>query len=618
MARNSAVCKPDGRRRVSKCSLATLWWTVPASYSAVPFAQYRRALAYVVPYWRGLALVLVLGLFSTAVGLVQPYISRLLIDNALLRRDMHALGEIAVMMVLVTVVGFILNIVSSYRYVRLSAACLFDMRLAVYRHLQQMSPRYFAKSKLGDVVSRINNDIGEVQRICSDTLLSVLSNVLFLAGSVAFMVWLNWRLFLTSVALLPVGILALRHYQARLTTQTRHLRERSSDIGSFLIESLLGMRLMVASGNEEREAEKFRKHNSDFVESLLSMQLLSFLASAVPGAVLTLSTAIVFFYGGKLVIDGQFTIGGLVAFMAYHLRLLSPVQTLLGIYTNLLTGGVALGRVFEVLDVPIEVNEPPNARSLGDVLGQISFERVRFRYSDNVRVLDEVSFQVPAGALCVIIGPSGAGKSTLADLLLRFYDPDSGVIAIDGHDLRELRLQDLRRNIAFVEQSPHLFRATVQENIAYGKPEASMEEIQECARAAAIDDFIQSLPEGYATIVGERGSTISAGERQRIALARALLRKPAILVMDEPTAALDPALEAAVSGVFTRVLRDRTTILITHRMSLVEMADVVVVIDDGQVVESGTPRELLVSDGFLARQFQYARLTAGEARDMGQ
>jgi ATP-binding cassette subfamily B protein len=378
------------------------------------------------------------------------------------------------------------------------------------------------------------------------------------------------------------------------------------------------MRLMVASGNEEREAEKFRKHNSDFVQSLLSMQLLSFLASAVPGTVLTLSTAIVFFYGGKLVIDGQFTIGGLVAFMAYHLRLLSPVQNLLGIYTNLLTGGVALGRVFEVLDVAIEVKEPPNARSLGDVLGQISFERVRFRYSDSVRVLDEISFQVPAGALCVIIGPSGAGKSTLADLLLRFYDPDSGVIAIDGHDLRELRLQDLRRNIAFVEQSPHLFRATVRENIAYGRPEASMEEIQECARAAAIDDFIQSLPEGYATIVGERGSTISAGERQRIALARALLRKPAILVMDEPTAALDPALEAAVSGVFTRVLRDRTTILITHRMSLVEMADVVVVIDDGQVVESGTPRELLVSDSFLARQFQYARLTAGEARDMGQ
>jgi ATP-binding cassette subfamily B protein len=591
---------------------------VPANNSAVPFAQYRRALAYVVPYWRGLLLVLVLGLFSTAVGLVQPYISRLLIDNALLRRDMHALGKIAVMMVLVTVIGFILNIVSSYRYVRLSSECLFDMRLAVYRHLQRLSHRYFTKSKLGDIVSRINNDISEVQRICSDTLLSVLSNILFLAGSIAFMVWLNWRLFLVSVALLPVGILALRHYQARLTKQTRQLRERSSDIGSFLIESLLGMRLIVASGNEQRETEKFRKYNSDFVQSLLSMQLLSFLASAVPGTVLTLSTAIVFFYGGKLVIEGQFTIGGLVAFMAYHLRLLSPVQNLLGIYTNLLTGGVALGRVFEVLDVPIEVQEPPNARSLEDVRGQISFERVSFGYSGSVRVLDEISFQVPAGALCVIIGPSGAGKSTLADLLLRFYDPDSGVIAIDGQDLRELRLQDLRRNIAVVEQSPHLFRATVRENIAYGKPEASLEEIQDCARAAAIDDFIQSLPEGYATIVGERGSTISAGERQRIALARALLRKPAILVMDEPTAALDPALEAAVSGVFKCVLRDRTTILITHRMSLVEMADVVVVIDDGQVVESGTPRELLVSDSFLARQFQYARLTVSQARDIGR
>ncbi len=484
-----------------------------ADQAVIPFAQYRRALAYVAPYWRGLAFVLVLGLFSTAVGLVQPYISRLLIDDALIPRNMHALGKIAAFMVAITVVGFLLNILSSYRYVRLSAECLFDMRLAVYRHLQRLSPRYFTKTKLGDIVSRINNDIGEVQRICSDTLLSVLSNVLFLAGSVAFMVWLNWRLFLVSVALLPLGVLALRRYQARLTTQTKTLRERSADLGSFLIETLLGMRLVVASGNEEREAQKFRGLNSGFVHSLLSMQLLSFLASALPGTVLTLSTAIVFLYGGKLVISGLLTTGQLVAFMAYHLRLLSPVQNLLSLYTNLLTGGVALGRVFEILDVPVEVEELPNARSLSEVRGDITFDRVRFRYSENVSVLENVSFHVPAGALCVIVGPSGAGKSTLADLLLRFHDPESGVISVDGHDLRELRLADLRREIALVEQSPHFFRATVQENIAYGKPGASLAEIRACARVAAIDEFIQSLPDGYATIIGERGLTISAGER---------------------------------------------------------------------------------------------------------
>jgi ATP-binding cassette, subfamily B, bacterial len=552
----------------------------------IPFAQYKRALAYVVPYWRGLLVVMLLGLFSTAVGLVQPYISRLLIDDALLRRNLHALTMIAIAMVVVTIAGFVLNIASSYYYVRLSAESLFDMRLAVYRHLQRLSPRYFTQKKLGDIVSRINNDIGEVQRVCSDTLLSVLSNLLFLVGSIAIMSWLNWRLMLASIALLPVGIFALRHYQGRLTVQTADLRQRSSDLGSFLIESLMGMRLIVASATEKLEAERFREYNSSFIRSLLSMQVLSFLASALPSTVLTLSTAIVFLYGGKLVIAHQLTVGGLVAFMAYHLKLLSPVQNLLGIYTNLLTGGVSLGRVFEVMDVPVEVKEVADPVPLPWVRHAITFEKVSFQYGHDVPVLREVSFTIPAGKMCAIVGASGAGKSTLADLLLRFHDVDSGSIAIDGKDIRELRLEDLRRQVAMVEQTPYFFRASIRENIAYGRPEATLEEIRNCAAAAAIDSFIHSLPNGYETILGERGLTLSVGERQRIALARALLRDPRILILDEPTSALDPAAEAAVTGELMNVLRGRTSILITHRMSLAERADMVVVIEDGCVLES--------------------------------
>ena len=552
----------------------------------IPFAQYKRALAYVVPYWRGLLAVMLLGLFSTAVGLVQPYISRLLIDDALLRRNLHALTMIAIAMVVVTIVGFVLNIASSYYYVRLSAESLFDMRLAVYRHLQQLSPRYFTQKKLGDIVSRINNDIGEVQRVCSDTLLSVLSNLLFLVGSIAIMSWLNWRLMLASVALLPVGIFALRHYQGRLTVQTADLRQRSSDLGSFLIESLLGMRLIVASATEKFEAERFREYNSSFIRSLLSMQVLSFLASAMPSTVLTLSTAVVFLYGGKLVIAQQLTVGGLVAFMAYHLKLLSPVQNLLGIYTNLLTGGVSLGRVFEVMDVPVEVKEVADPLPLPWVRHAITFDKVRFQYGHDVAVLRDVSFTIPAGQMCAIVGASGVGKSTLADLLLRFHDVDSGMIAIDGRDIRELRLEDLRRQIAMVEQTPYFFRASIRENIAYGRPEATLEEIRNCAAAAAIDTFIQSLPNGYETILGERGLTLSVGERQRIALARALLRDPRILILDEPTSALDSASEAAVTSELMNVLRGRTSILITHRMALAELADMVVVLEDGCVLES--------------------------------
>jgi ATP-binding cassette subfamily B protein len=582
--------------------------TVSQSTNPIPFGQYRRALVYVAPYWRGLLLVLVLGLFSTAVSLVQPYISRLLIDDALLRRNLNALTYIAIAMVAVTIIGFALNIASSYCYVRLSAASLFDMRLAVYRHLQRLSPRYFAHKKLGDIVSRINNDIGEVQRICSDTLLSILSNVLFLVGSIGMMAWLNWRLMLASVALLPVGILALRHYQGRLRSQTADLRQRSSDLGSFLIENLLGMRLIVASATEDLEAERFRAFNSRFIQSLLSMQVLGFLASAMPSTVLTLSTAVVFLFGGRLVITHQLTIGGLVAFMAYHLKLLAPVQNLLGIYTNLLTGGVALGRVFEVMDVAPEVEEAADPVPMPYVAGAISFQNVGFNYAPAQPVLRDISFTVHAGQMCAIVGASGAGKSTLADLLLRFYNVDSGLITIDGTDLRNLRLEDLRRQVAMVEQTPYFFHASIRENIAYGRPQASLDEIRGCAAAAAIDSFIQSLPQGYDTTIGERGVTLSVGERQRIAMARALLRDPSVLVLDEPTSALDPTSEAAVTGEWMNVLRGRTSILITHRMSLVEMADTVVVLEGGRIIETGSPSTLLAQKSYLSHQFQMARL----------
>ncbi len=579
--------------------------------ATIPFAQYRRAFAFVAPYWRGLVFVLLLGAFSTGVGLLQPYISRILIDDALLRLNMHTLRQVVLLMGVVSIVGFVLNILSSYRYVKLSASCLFDMRLAVYRHLQQLSPRYFSRTKLGDIVSRLNNDIGEVQRVCSDTLLSVFSSLVFLVGSIGFMVWLNWRLFLISVSVLPIAVLAMRAYQQRLTTATRDLRERSADLGSFLIESLLGMRLVVAYGNEQREAGKFQALNQSFIDSLLRMQVASFLAGAFPGTVLTLSTAVVFLYGGSLVIGGQLTIGSLVAFMAYHLRLLSPVQNLMGIYSNLVTGGVALGRVFEVLDVPVEVRELPAAIPLSGVRGDIAFHNVRFRYDEKSPVLEDVSFRIPAGSLCVLIGPSGAGKSTVADLLLRFYDPESGTITLDGYSLCGLRLEDVRRHVAVVEQTPCLFHATLRDNIAYGKPEATQREIEKCVQAAALESFVQALPLGLETVIGERGATISAGERQRIALARALLRKPSILIMDEPTASLDPAAEFAITGDFVRARENRTTLLITHRMSLVDLADEVIAIEGGRIVQTGTPRSLLGAPGFLSRQFQLAGISTG-------
>ena len=549
---------------------------------------YRRAFAYIVPYWRRLVVVLAISLLSTALALAQPYIAKLLIDEALLRRNMRALVAVAVLMVVVAVLGFALNILSSYRYVKVSAEVLFDMRLTLYRHLQALSPRFYARTRLGDIVSRINNDIGEIQRVSADTILSLLASLAFLAGSVAIMLWLNWRLFLVSVALLPLSALVLRHYQRRLTAHVRCMRERSADIGSFLIETLTGMRLVVASHAEEHEVERFRGRNRQFIDALLAMQLTSYLAGALPGTLLTLATAAVFLYGGKLVIDGVMTVGALVAFMAYHLRLLAPVQNLLGLYASLATARVSLDRVFELLDTPVEVVERPNAAPFTAARGDIEFDRVTLRHDRGEPVLSEVSFRIPAGGICAIVGPSGVGKSTVADLILRLYDPDSGEVRLDGRDLRDLKLADLRRHIALVDQAPFLMHASIAENIAYAWPEATRDEIIQAARAAAIHDFIAALPEGYDTLAGERGLALSAGERQRIAIARALLRRPSVLVLDEPTAALDPATEEELCALVARLMRGRTMIVITHRPHLMHMADQVVMLEGGKVGEAAT------------------------------
>jgi len=557
---------------------------MPTETTRIWFRQYGRALRFVLPYSKRLAAVTLVGLMATGVGLMQPYFSKLLIDSALLRRDMRALLWVAGLMAVFTIAGFVFNIVSSYQYVKISAHLLFEIRLAVYRHLQACSPRFWTRNRLGDVVSRINNDAAEVQRITADTLLAVCSNLIFLVGAAVIMAWFSLPIFLFSVATLPFSIWALRRYQALLSEQVRTFRERSADIGSFLIETLMGSRLVAASNAEAREAARFRRHNASFIDALLLMQRTSFLAGGLPGTVLTLTTSAIFLYGGKLVIDGRLTTGSLVALMAYHMRLLAPVQNLMGLYTSLVTGGVSLGRLFELLDTPIEVQNNLDAAPLDKARGDITFENVSFRY-ENLPVLDDVSFRVASGSVCAVLGRSGVGKSTLADLLVRFYDPDRGTIRLDGHDLRSLRLIDIRNAIVLVDQASFLFHATVRENIAYGKPDATFEEITAAASAAAIQERIQALPQQYDTIVGERGLTLSAGERQRITIARALLRNPSVLVLDEPTAALDVETEREIVESLATALRGRTAIIITHRPSLASIAAQVITLDGGKITE---------------------------------
>lgn len=542
--------------------------------------EYRRLKPFLSPYASRLGVILGINVLSTVLGLAQPYISKLLIDDALAPRNMRALWWVAGLMFGVTVLGFLLNIVSSYQYVRVSASMLFHMRLALYRHLQLLSPRFYAKWRLGDLVSRLNNDIGEVQRVSADSLLSVLSNVVFFVGSVAMMLWLNWRLFLFSAVFVPVSLVAFRHYQQKLMTFTRQLRERGADLGSLFVDTLLGMRTVVTANAGDREAEKFRERNSAFVDTLLRLQMTSFLSGALPGTILTAATAGVFLLGGWMIIHGTMTIGTLVAFMAYHMRLLTPVQTMMGLAANLASARVSLARIFEILDTAPEITD--GAHSLPAVHGDIAFDNVTLRH-DRAEVLSGVSFTIPAGTFCAILGPSGVGKSTVADLLVRLLDPDTGTVSLDGHDLRDLQIKNLRDHIVLVDQAPYLFNATIAENVAYARPSASRAEIEAAGTAAGLDELIRRLPEGYETKTGERGLALSAGERQRIAIARALLRRPRVLVLDEPTSALDADTEKLIARNLRQHLRGCTVIVITHRPALAEIADQVINLRGGKV-----------------------------------
>ena len=552
--------------------------------TSAPVAQwktYGRVWVFLRPYARRLILVILVSLFSTALGLVQPYISKLLIDEALLKRDMHALIWISAIMFAAAVAGFGLNILSSYRYLRISAAMLFDIRVALFRHLQTLSPRFYAQFRLGDLMSRLNSDVSEVQRVSADTLLSVLSNILFFLGCTGMMLWLNWRLFLVSVILVPACLMTFRHYQKKLTALTKELRERGADLGSLFVDTILGMRVVVSLSAGEHEAGRFKTRNDAFVGTMLRVQLASFMTGALPGTILTAATSSVFLYGGWLIMREEMTVGSLVAFMAYHTRLLSPIQTLMGMTSGLASARVSLGRIFELFDTRAEITECDSPVKLNGIRQSIRIEGVSLRY-DRAAVLLDVSLEIPAGSFCAVLGSSGAGKSTLADLLVRYLDPDEGRILLDGQNLKNFALDDLRREVMLVDQSPYLFNATIAENIAFAMPLATPEEIDSAARAAGLDELAKRLPEGFATKTGERGLALSAGERQRIALARALVRKPGVLILDEPTSALDSDTEKLIAGSLRTALPGTTLIVITHRPALAEIADFTITIENGR------------------------------------
>jgi ATP-binding cassette subfamily B protein len=566
--------------------------------------EFKEALKYVVRYRRRLAIVLALSVLSTMFSLILPYLSRSLVDRAFGERDLQALYRIVEIFAFTSIAGFIVSTYVGLLYTRVSADMLFDMRLSLYTHLQRLSPRFYARVATGEILARVNNDVAEIQRVVSESLLALVGNVLFLVGSVGAMFWLDTRLAVIGLALVPASIWLLAVIRRRLAVRVKRVRETSADVGSFLVETLQAMRLVVSANAQQREADRFRDRNRAFVSALMRMQLWSYLAGGVPTLIWSIGHTAVFIIGGRQVINGTLSLGTFIAFMAYQMRLMQPAHALMALWASLATVQVSLRRVHELLSTPPEVAEPAHPVRLPAPQGAVEFRRVSVDLGGRP-ILRDLSFSIAPGEVVAIVGVSGSGKSTIADLLLRFADPDAGLVLFDGVDLKTLALDDLRRHVMLVEQEPIAFNATILENIRYGRPDAPASEVRLAAKAAGLDDFITTLPLGYDTVVGQRGYLLSAGERQRMAIARAILARPVVLVLDEPSAALDPQAEQTVLAAYRGPsgARDRTVVVITHRYVLAMAATRVVVLDDTAIVEEGIPTELMARQGPFARLF---------------
>jgi ATP-binding cassette subfamily B protein len=546
-------------------------------------ADLQRALGYVRRQaWR-LVPVVALTLLATALSLAQPFLSKVLVDRALLGRDVRLLAWTVLGFLGLTAITLACNTIAGLRYTRVSADILFEMRLEVLAHLQQLSPRYFTATPIGQIASRINSDIAEIQRVVSEVALAWIGQVVFLVGSVAMLLVLDARLFLVSLLAFPPALWSLVRYRRRLEGAVTQVREQSAGVGTFLIEALQGMRLLVAHNAQGRSRDEFARRNDGFVSALMSMRRLTYLAGGLPGALLAVGSAGVFFYGGSRVISGEISMGTLVAFVAYQMRLLSPVQGLMGIYTSVAAARVSLRRVQEILDTPVAVPDRAVASPVPTVRGEVEVRGVTYQY-DRGEVLRDVSFRVNAREWVAIVGVSGGGKSSLADLLVRHADPMVGSILLDGHDLRNFPLATLRDHVLVVDGEPFVLHASVAENLRIAAPHASDAEVVDALQRAGLGGWLAAAPEGLHTVLGERGRALSSGERQRVAIARAILASPRVLILDEATGALDVATEGTLLETLRPWLAERTVVCITHRPAVAALASRVIMLREGRVV----------------------------------
>ena len=614
----------------------TLTWTLA-----------RRVLSYAQPYRFQIVVLLALILLQTGVGLLTPLIFRDLIDITLPNGDAGRLNGLALALLFIPIANNILSIGIRKINSTIGEGVIYDLRSTLFQHMQGMSLRFFTHTSTGELMSRLNNDVVNAQTAISDTIVGTITSIMHMIATLIVMLVLDWRLTLLGLAVFPVIVYVAKQLGLRLRTIARESMDLNAQMNAMMNETLniSGTLLVKLFGRKRLETGRFDERAARVRDIGVKRAVMERQFWGVVGLVWAIGTALAYWGGGHLVLSGAFTIGTIVAFSNYLSQIYEPLQYLSHVPMEFATSTVSFERVFEVIDLPLEIDDKANAVDLKDVRGELTFDDVSFRYSldgdgllsqvrrynmDDVQAvlstpesaadeeqpvgerksqaretaLEHISFRLKPGQLAALVGPSGAGKTTMTYLIPRLYDPTSGRILIDGHDLRDVTLESLAANIGMVTQETFLFHDTIRMNLLYAKLDATQAELEAACKAANIHDFIMDMPQGYDTIVGERGYRLSGGEKQRLAIARVILKDPRILVLDEATSHLDSQSEVLIQEALEKIMADRTSIVIAHRLSTILAADLILVVNRGQIVERGTHDELLAQGGLYMQLYE--------------